>query len=139
MKYQFISKDIDTSILKYNDKEFEIKSTINLTSKMQGYIKQSRMQMIKDLAKDGMTVEDLIVEKEKNGKKYRDESNKTILEKEYQEAALLEVMDDLCLTTFNMKLADLLTDIGLEDENEISVFVSELSNKMMGKTPSGRN
>ena len=31
MKYQFIEKDEDTTILKYQDKEFEIKRDVRIT------------------------------------------------------------------------------------------------------------
>ena len=35
MKYEFIEKDIDTTILKYQEKEFEIKRDVELVSKLQ--------------------------------------------------------------------------------------------------------
>ena len=137
MKYEFIKKDIDTTILKYKDKEFEFKSTVELTSKIQGYIQQSRLKMIRDLAKEGMTIEDLIVVKEKDGKTYRDETNRLALEKQYEDNAVNDVINEICEKTFKMKLADLIMDIGIIEEKEAIVFTGELFNKLLGKSPSG--
>lgn len=135
MKYEFIEKDIDTTILKYKEKEYEFKSTLSLTSKIQNYIKLSRTKMIIDLSKQGMTVEDLIITRTKNGKTYRDETNKIELEQQYMDSAINDVIDEICEEIFGLKIADLIIDIGLESEEEAATFGSQLFNRLMGKTP----
>ena len=66
MKYQFIKKDLDTYILKYGDKEIEFNTTIGIASRIQKHQEMAESQMILDLAKQGMTVNDLKIEKIKN-------------------------------------------------------------------------
>ena len=68
MKYEFIKVDEDTSKLKYKDKEFEIKRNVKLVSEMQELIKKSRLKMIMDLAKDGISIDSLTIERKKMGK-----------------------------------------------------------------------
>lgn len=138
MKYEFIDKDLDTYILKYGDKEFEFKSSIGITSKVQSYIKQGRLKMLRDLAKDGMTIDDLIIEKKKDGKTYRDETNKIAYEKMYTDEAMLDVLNDVCLETFKMDLTELILDIGLITDDEGLEFGTLLMEKLLGKksTPS---
>lgn len=136
MKYEFIDEGIDNHILKYGDKEYKFKSTTEITSKMQSYIKNGRLKMIRDLAKDGMTIDDLIVEKKKDGKTYRDESNKIAYEKMYENDAMNEVFDEVCKETFGMDLVTLATDVGLTTEEEALKFGSKLMEKLLGQTPS---
>ena len=84
MKYEFIKVDEDTTKLKYKDKEFTFKTNVKLVSEMQNIIKKSRIKIIQDLAKDGISVKSLTIETKKDGKTYYDNSNKTELEKIYQ-------------------------------------------------------
>ena len=67
-KYEIIKDGLDNYILKYKDKEIQFNSTVNLVSKLQDITRQARMRMITDLAKEGKTIKDLIVETEENGK-----------------------------------------------------------------------
>ena len=60
MKYEFITKDEDTSILKYKDKEFSFTKDVALITKLQNINFDARNEMIMDLAKKGMTTDDLI-------------------------------------------------------------------------------
>lgn len=136
MKYEFIDEGIDNHILKYGDKEYKFKSTTEITSKMQSYIKNGRLKMIRDLAKDGMTIDDLIIEKKKDGKTYRDESNKIAYEKMYENDAMNKVFDEVCKETFGMDLVTLATDVGLTTEDEALKFGSKLMEKLLGQTPS---
>lgn len=140
MKYQFIKKDLDTYILKYGDKEIEFNTTIGIASRIQKHQEMAESQMILDLAKQGMTVNDLKIEKIKNGKKYVDESNYESVRKIYRDNALNEVIDEICLELFNYKLADLALDIKLETADDGVVFATKLMNCLVGgsdeETPS---
>ena len=96
MKYQFVEKDKDTSILKYKDKEFEFKRDIDLQAKVQGVHSKARTKMFIELSKQGITKDDLVVKTIKNGKTYEDNSNLEEIEKGYVEMAMLDLIDDIC-------------------------------------------
>jgi hypothetical protein len=135
MKYEFIREDEDTTKLKYKDKEFEIKRNVKLVSEMQEIIKKSRLKMIMDLAKDGISIDTLTIEKKENGKTYYDNSNRLAIEKIYQEQATLEYFNDLILRLFNMSLEELLMDIGLTTEKEGEEFSKQLMECLNGTIP----
>ena len=83
MKYQFIEKDEDTTILKYQDKEYEIKKDVELVSKLQSVNKDARLTMYSDLVKKGISKDDLVITTKKDGKTYVDNSYLDELEKQY--------------------------------------------------------
>lgn len=134
MEYAFIKKDLDKYVLKYKDKEIEFTSTIGIASRIQKHQEQAETKMILDLAKQGMTINDLKVEKVVNGKKYIDEANYNEIKKIYRDNALNEVFDEICLELFNYKLADLAVDIGLETAEDGVKFASDLMNILVGNT-----
>lgn len=125
MKYKFEKIDEDTTKLTYKDKEFTFKTNVKLISEMQSLIMQSRMRMIQDLSKNGQSIKDLTIEMKKDGKTYYDNSNKEELERIYQEELTLEYFNNKCYEIFNMDLASLMTDIGLQTEDEGSKFSNE--------------
>ena len=135
MKYEFIKVDEDTSKLKYKDKEFEIKRNVKLVSEMQELIKKSRLKMIMDLAKDGISIDSLTIEKKENGKTYYDNSNKLAMEKIYQEQATLDYFNELVVRLTNMQLEDLLMDIGLSTEKDGEDFSKQLMDCLTGSIP----
>ena len=138
-KYEFIKVSTDNYILKYKDKSFEFKTDISLANEMQGIYKKARVKMIKDLAKDGMTMKDLSIETKRDGKTYVDNTNRTELENAYIEEAMTDFFDDLCRSRFGLSLAELLIDIGIvEDTKAVSDFAAELTSALTGTTPSGR-
>lgn len=133
-KYEFIKKDIDNYVLKYKDKEFEFSSTIGITSKIQKHQEQAEFNLITDLAKKGMTINDLKIQKVENGKKYVDESNYNEIINKYKTNALNEAIDEVCLEVFNMRLVDLAVDIGLENADDGVIFATDLFNYLTGNT-----
>ena len=135
MKYEFIRIDEDTTKLKYKDKDFEIKRNIKLVSEMQELIKKSRLKMIMDLAKDGISIDTLTIEKKENGKTYYDNSNRLAIEKIYQEQATLDYFNDLIKNITNMSLEELLLDIGLGSEKEGEEFSKQLMECLNGTIP----
>ena len=136
MKYKFSLED-DIVSLKYKDKEFSFKVNIKLISEMQSLIMEARKKMLMDFAKTGQSIKDLTIEKRENGKTYYDNTNKAELERIYQEELTIEFFNNKCLEYFNMDLATLMQDIGLETEDEGAKFSNDLITYMSGNTPSG--
>lgn len=138
-KYEFTKVSTDNYILKYKDKSFEFKTDISLANQMQGIYMNARVKMIKDLAKDGLSIKDLSIETKRDGKTYVDNSNRIELENAYNEEAMAKFFDDLCKSRFGMSLAELLIDIGIvEDTKAVGDFSAELISALTGTTPSGR-
>lgn len=140
MKYQFIEKDKDTSILKYQDKEFEIKRDVELQTKVQSVHSKARTKMFIELTKQGIKKEDLIIKEIKNGKTYEDNSNLQEVEKGYVEIETLNLMDEISKKYTNMTFSELIIDIGLSENNykEIENFTKDFTLAIRGnsKTPS---
>lgn len=138
MKYEFIKKDEDTTILKYKDKEFIFVKDVSLMTKLQNINFDARNQMVMDLAKNGMTVDDLKIVKKENGKRYEDERNIREMENNYILKLSLKVFDEICKESTKMTIAELTTDIGIED-SESTKFGLDLRQAILGtSTPSER-
>ena len=138
-KYEFTKVSTDNYILKYKDKSFEFKTDISLANQMQGIYMNARVKMIKDLAKDGLSIKDLSIETKRDGKIYVDNTNRIELENAYNEEAMAKFFDDLCKSRFGLTLAELLIDIGIvEDTKAVGDFSAELTSALTGTTPSGR-
>ena len=138
MKYEIIKNGIDDYVLKYKDKEFNYKADIALMSKLQEAPKIARIEMLKDLAKEGISLKQFTIEEKKNGKTYFDSTNKQELENTYIQNKMLDIIDNVCKENFGLSITELILDIGLETNEEQEKFGSELSASLMGKTPSGR-
>lgn len=136
MKYQIIKNGTDDYILKYKDKEFNYKSDIELMSKLQSAPKLARIEMLKDLAKEGISLKDFTIESRKEGKTYFDNTNKNELENTYIQNKMLEIIDNSCKEKFNLSFTELLLDIDLTEQQEQEKFSSELGSSLMGKFPS---
>lgn len=135
MKYTF-NIDDDVVSLKYKDKEFKFKVNVKLISEIQGLTMEARKKIIQDLAEKGQSVKNLIIETKKDGKTYLDNSNKLELERIYQEELTIDFFNKKCVEYFNMDLVELMTDIGLETEEEGKKFSMDLMSYMSGKIPS---
>lgn len=136
MKYQIIKNDLDNYTLKYRDKEYNYKSDVELTSKLQNAPKKARIKMLKELADEGISLKKFTIEEKKDGKTYFDNTNKNELENTYIGEAMLEVIDEVCKKNFNLTFGELLVDIGLTTQEEQERFSSELGASLMGKFPS---
>ena len=137
MKYKFEKIDNDKTKLKYKEKEFEIKRDVELTKKIQGIYMKARTKMMVDLAKEGITKKDLVIERKENGKTYYDNTNVTEIEQNYIQMASLELYNEICKKATGMEIDELMEDIGL-NENEAEKFGEEFSKAIQGKikTPS---
>lgn len=134
-KYEIIKNGTDDYTLKYKDKEFNFKTDIQIMTKIQGANKTARTRLIMDLAKQGISIKDLTIEKKENGKTYLDNSNKAELEKAYMDEETANVFSEICKDKFGMDLTELILDIDL-DEKETEKFAVELVQALTGKTPS---
>ena len=132
MKYEFIKVDPDTTTLKYKEKEFTFIKNIMIATKLQGINFTARNEMIMDLAKQGMTTDNLIIRRIENGKKYEDETNIKAMESNYIQKASLEIFNEICIKYTNMDLSDLLVDIGLTEEEEAKEFVIKIKEAILG-------
>ena len=137
MKYEIIKNGTDDYILKYKDKEFNYKPDVELASKLQSAPKLARIEMLKDLAKDGISLKDFTIEEKKNGKTYFDNTNKIELENTYIQNKMLEVISETCKKNFGLGFAELLVDIDLTEEEQ-EKFSQDLGASLMGKFPSDR-
>ena len=133
MKYKFERIDNDTTRLSYKEKEFTIKRDVELTKKIQGIYMKARTKMMVDLAKEGITKKDLVIERKENGKTYYDNSNITEIEQNYIQMASLDLYNEICKSSTDMTIDELMEDIGL-NESEAEKFGNEFSLAIQGKT-----
>lgn len=131
MKYEIIKEGLDDYILKYKDEKIRFKSTVNIVNRLQETTKKARMQMVMDLAKEGKTIKDLIVETEVNGKIIQDHSNKDFIEEGYLQQAQSEVFNEAVKEMLGVSLEELVVEIGL-NENEIVKFGEDLGKCIVG-------
>lgn len=131
MKYEIIKEGLDDYILKYKDKKIRFKSTVNIVNRLQETTKKARMQMVMDLAKEGKTIKDLIVETEVNGKTIQDHSNKDFIEEGYLQQAQAEVFNEVIKEMLGVPLEELVIDIGL-NEKEIEKFGEDIGKCIVG-------
>lgn len=137
-KYEIIKKGLDDYTLKYKDKEIEFKTDISIMSKMQSANKQARIKLLKELSKEGISLKDFTIEQKKDGKTYFDNTNKIELEKAYIEEETANIFSEICESKFGLGLVELIQDIGLEEEKEITEFSMQLAEALTGKTPSDK-
>lgn len=134
MKYEIIKLGIDKYQLKYKDKKIEFKSDIEVTRKMQQATKLGRLEMLKDLANEGMAIDTFVITQKKDGKTYVDASNKKALEQAYIEDKMAQIFDEICKDKLGTDLQSLINDIDL-NEDEIELFAERLGKALIGKTP----
>lgn len=135
MKYEIIRNGVDDYTLKYKDKEIKLKSSVGLAEKMQGAIKTARMKMIKDLIKEGTTIDELTKKTNKDGKTYYDNSNKEELEKIYIADENEKVFNECIKEMTGSTLTDLIFDIGLTTESEAQEFGEKVGGILTGNFP----
>ena len=132
MKYEFIKVDDDNIILKYKDKEFNIKKDIDLLKRLGSIQQKAKIKMMADLKKDGLTVSDLEVERHEGNKTIIDKSNLTNLEKDYLDIVANEILNEITLKYTNMGLLDIFKDMDLTD-TESEKFVYDLLFALKGE------
>ena len=124
---------MDDYVLKYKDQELKFNSKVEYINDLQDAMKKARVQMVKDLAKDGLTVKSLVVEQVKDGKTYYDNSNKDFIEKAYIEDAQTTVFNGVIKKMFGKEMTELALDIGLETEAEVNKFGEDIGTVLQGR------
>jgi hypothetical protein len=132
-KYEFIKNGTDDYTLKYKDKEINFNSNVSIVNRLQNTIVEARKKMMIDLAKEGMTVKDLIIERKENGKTYYDNTNKDELEKAYIEDVQGKIFSEVIKELLGIDLAELYLEIGITTDEENEEFVEEFGNILVGQ------
>ena len=127
--YKFTKIDKDTTKLECEingeQKEFEIKRTVELLKELTSATHRSRNRLIKDLAKEGLTKSDLVKEVKKDGKTLYDSSSWDELEQSYYEEENQIVLSNIVEKITGYDLISLVVEMGL-NEKEIQDFSTEL-------------
>lgn len=131
MKYEFREIEEDITELKYKDKSFTAKRNIELVKEYQDIDRKAEIEFIKDLAKDGLTIKDLISEVKDGNKTYMDYSNVDYLKSRFIERKKLDFFEDFCKSITGMTLEELVDDIGLKPE-ETEQFGYDFSQMING-------
>ena len=124
--------DEDKRVLKYKDKELEFVKDVELASKFQELPKRTKTRMIVDLAKQGISINDLVIKTQKDGKTIEDHSNEDAIYKMYQGEEMLKILDEICTKYFNMTVVELIKNMELTQEQELK-FGEELMEALIGK------
>ena len=138
MKYEFKKINDDLVELHYKDKKFDIIKDVDMLFSTQNVYNAARTKMLIDLAKKGISIEDLKIKKEENGKSYVDESSLKELESLYIDAEQRNIFEMASKRYFNMSINELVYDMGLTP-SEAEKFGKELAMAMAGaveETPS---
>ena len=136
-KYKFIKNGIDDYTLKYKDKEINFCSKVEMVKDLQEVTKNARLEMVTDLAKKGMSVQDLIKEQKEGSKIIYDHSNKDFVEQGYIEQEQAKVVDRICKQVFGMDSSAIILDIGFTDEKETAELYKECGDILANSTPRG--
>lgn len=96
---------------------------------------QAEINLILDLSKKGMTIEDLKIKKVKNAKTIIDESNYLKLKENYVKKEQQNVMFKVIEEAFGMSLTELLTELGIDmtsDSEKLESFFEDFIVELMG-------
>jgi uncharacterized protein YbcI len=135
-KYEFIKNGMDDYTLKYKDKTINFNSKVDYVKEMQESNKIARLRMVADLTNKGMSVKNLVKEEKKDGKTLIDNSNKEYIEQAYLQEVQQEIFNKIIEKMFGMTLEQLLIDVGIQTEEEIEVFTTNIANILIGRFPS---
>lgn len=131
--YEFKKVDNDTTKLKMKineeEKEFTIKRDVKLLREMQSINFKARKRMLIDLAKEGLTKDNLITKKEENGKTYYNNSSWQELENQYIEEETLNVFDNIIKDITGYSMTELMLSV---EEAEQDKFSNELLVAILG-------
>lgn len=126
-KFTKIDKDITKLECEINGEkhEFEIKKTVDLLKELTSATHRSRNRLIKDLAKEGITKNDLVREVKKDGKTYYDSSSWDELEQSYYEEENQNILSNVIEKITGFDLITLIMEMGL-GEKEVEDFSTQL-------------
>ena len=127
--YKFTKIDNDTTKLECEingeKKEFEVKRNVGLLKELTSATHRARNRLIKDLAKEGLTKQDLVKEVKKDGKTIYDNSSWEELENSYYEEENQNILSNIIKDITGYDLIELIMGLGLQEE-QMATFTSEL-------------
>lgn len=136
-KYVFIKNGMDDYTLKYKDKGIHFCSKVEMVKDLQEVTKNARLEMVTDLAKKGMTIQDLVKEHKEGSKIIYDHSNKDFIEQGYIQQEQAKVVDKICKQVFGMDSSAIILDIGFTEEKEVEEFYKEFGDILANSAPRG--
>ena len=135
MKYKITKNGIDDYTLEYKDKKINFKSDVEIMTELQAVNEIAKQRMIIDLAKQGITMNELVKEVKKDGKTYFDNSNKDEMIKTYTKIIANELFNKAVEKMLGMSLSKLSFEIGIETKEEAEKLSGELGEILVGRFP----
>lgn len=135
MKYKITKNGIDDYTLEYKDKKINFKSDVEIMTELQAVNEIAKQRMIIDLAKQGITLNELVKEVKKDGKTYFDNSNKDEMVKTYTKIIANELFNKAVEKMLGMSLSKLSREIGIETKEEAEKLSSDLGEILVGRFP----
>lgn len=137
---QFEISQIDEDTYKVtslvNGKELEFKKNVELARKLSNVNADARIKMIKYMKENGITKDDLIEKRNRNGKIYYDETNYRMLEQGFITDNALELARNVFKTLFNMQTEEAIIYLEISNDSESNRLGNELRSILLGeKTP----
>lgn len=140
-EFEIIKKGEDDYELKSltNDVVLPFKRNVKLAKEIQSINADAKLEMIAYMKDKGLTKQDLIEKKVKNGKTYYDETAYRELEQTFVTNRALEVVSNIPNILFGLTADELAEKISINSREEAERLGSELAKILKNNTPSSRN
>ena len=126
VKYDIIKNGMDDYTLKYKDKVINFHSKVGIVKELQTINKKARLLMVKDLAEQGMTINDLVKETKQGEKTIYDNSTRNFVEEGYikdlQSQIFLKAIEEM----LGISLEQLLVELEVKTQEESEKLSVEL-------------
>ena len=136
-EFEIYSIDEDTYkiVSLVNNEELTFKKNVELAVKLSNITADARIKMIKYMKDKGISKDDLIMKRVKNGKTYYDGSGYRLLEQGFIRDCTAELMFDLFNILFNMSPEAVIEKLGITEDDSVR-FGTEIRQIILGeKTP----
>ena len=130
-KYLLTKNGLDDYTLSYGEKKIDFHSCVEIVTKLQRINELAKKKMILDLAEQGKTVNDLIKKKVVNGKNIEDYTNYNAYLKVCNDEVSTDLFNEGVEKMLGISLAKLLIEIGIQDNTEEALKLSEELGKAM--------
>lgn len=130
--------NIDEYELVYTNKSDEevvipFKRDIELQKTLESINSTARLKMYKELTKQGITKDDLIIKRVEKGKTIIDETNYKEYENNYIQEATLEILDDVYRKCFKKGVVELILDMKNVNETNVAELSASITNVLLGR------
>lgn len=137
-EFEIYSIDEDTYkiVSLVNNEELTFKKNVELAVKLSNITADARVKMIKYMKDNGISKDDLIMKRVKNGKTYYDESGYRLLEQGFINDCAMELTRNLFNVLFEITPEKMIEKLGLTDNDEANRLGTEVRQILLGeKTP----